>query len=120
MDAIAAAAAYNLKLSPTRVSEDLTALKTWMIDKYGVSAVQATNDEDAIRALVSVEDEPILDFPFFYAFGRQLRKLLSRYGGGNPMCLEASLLVATWKSRGLTEATLEKIKSDVFTIADPV
>lgn len=119
MDAIRAAAAYDTKLNPTRVGEDITALKGDMVAQYGISAVTAAGDEDAVRAMLGVEGEPVLDYPFYYAFSRKLRKLLQTYIGGDVVQAETILLVALWKSRGLTENTLWAIATGVFTIPAP-
>jgi hypothetical protein len=39
---------------------------------------------------------------------------------GESLSKEAAVLVAKWKARGLTEAVLQAIRTDVFNVAAPV
>jgi hypothetical protein len=122
MNPIAAAAAYAVKLNPVYVGEDITAMKPTMVVLYGLSAVQAGSDEGAIAVILGATTPAtsVLEFPFYYAFGRQLRKLKTRYLAGETLATEAAICVAKWVGRGLAQTVLNEIKTSVYTIAAPL
>jgi len=39
---------------------------------------------------------------------------------GESLAIEAATLIAKWKARGLTEALLQAIRTDVFNVAAPI
>ena len=63
---------------------------------------------------------PTIHYPFYLCFGRELFALSRREISGESLCKEAAVLSAKWKARGLTEAVLQAIRTDVFNVASPI
>ena len=47
-------------------------------------------------------------------------KLSRKEISGESLAKEAAVLIAKWKARGLTEAVLQGIRTDVFNVAPPI
>lgn len=69
--------------------------------------------EDGIRAALGSAGIPILQYPFYLSFGRQLFRLVLRgYSFVDPLgigMVEAQTLTAAWVARGLEEAVLNLV-----------
>jgi hypothetical protein len=63
---------------------------------------------------------PTIQYPFYLCFGREMWSLTRRDISGESMAIEAATLIAKWKARGLTEAVLQAIRTDVFNVAAPI
>jgi hypothetical protein len=61
-----------------------------------------------------------IQLPFYLCFGREIWALTRKDISGETMSKEAAILVAKWKARGLTEAVLQAIRTDVFNVVAPV
>ena len=48
----------------------------------------------------------------------QVRQVIN--GAGEALAVEAAVLTAKWKARGLTEAVLQGIRTDVFNVSAPI
>jgi len=63
---------------------------------------------------------PTIQYPFYLCFGREMWSLSRREISGESLAIEAATLIAKWKARGLTEALLQAIRTDVFNISAPL
>ncbi len=63
---------------------------------------------------------PTIQYPFYLCFGREMWALSRKDISGESLALEAATLVAKWKARGLTEAVLAAIRTDVFNVGAPI
>jgi hypothetical protein len=63
---------------------------------------------------------PTIQYPFYLCFGREMWSLTRRDISGESMAIEAATLIAKWKARGLVEALLQAIRTDVFNVAAPI
>jgi hypothetical protein len=63
---------------------------------------------------------PTIQYPFYLNFGREIWALTRKEVSGESLALEAATLIAKWKARGLTEALLQAIRTDVFNVAAPI
>lgn len=60
-----------------------------------------------------------ITYPFYLNFGRELWHLHRLGMSGPAAAREAATLIAKWKDRGLSQAVLEAIRSEVFNIGPP-
>jgi hypothetical protein len=108
--------------------------------KYDTTAIKATLDKKRPKMLEHVSAvQPMLaamelqvkqvcdgagvstiQLPFYLCFGREMWALARKDISGETMAKEAAVLVAKWKARGLTEAVLQAIRTDVFNVAAPI
>ena len=110
---------YSDKLIPARVAEDLTTKKPAMVSMETVIFNELVTIEDRVKGVLSGETENTIFYPWFHDFSREVWKAQRRFGGGTALVNEVALLVYKWKTRGLTEAVLTKIRDEVFAIPAP-
>ncbi len=119
MDPIRARAQYDAKLIPENVEARLTAHKAAMVATETVIFTELCTIEDLVKGILSGEAVNSIFYPWYHAFARQVWKLQRRFGGGTALINEVALAVYVWKTRGLTEAVLDKIRDEVFNIPAP-
>jgi hypothetical protein len=110
---------YTDRLIPERVKEDLTAQKSFMVNKLAERTTELITIEDRVKAVLATKDATTSDYPKYHTFARQVYKLQRRFGGGIGLNDEVALLVAKWKARGCTEAVLIAVRDAVFSIPAP-
>jgi len=111
---------YNVGVIPERVKEDFTTKKPDMLTQETSIFHQLEDVEAHVRGILGGETNvSVIQYPFYQAFAKEAWKVHVHYGGGNVVINEVALLVAKWKDRGLTEATLNKIRDEVFGLPAP-
>jgi len=111
---------YSAKVIPQRVMEDFTTKKPDMITQETAVFHQLEDVEAHVRGILGGETGvSVIQYPFYQAFAKEVWKVHMHYGGGNTVINEVALLVEKWKARGLTEATLNKVRDEVFGIPAP-
>jgi len=110
---------YNTGIIPVRVGEDFATKKPDMLVQETAIFQEEQDIEAHVRGILSGETASTIQYPFYQAFAREVWKCHRHYGGGGVVVDEVALLVYKWKTRGLTEATLNKIRDEVFGIPAP-
>ena len=107
--------------------------------KYKTDRIKATLDDkrDAmfsrvtavVPALAAMESQvkQVLDglgvetiqIPFYLAFGREIWRLQNKDISGETLAIQVGHLLSKWQSRGLTQAVLEAIRTQVFNVVAP-
>jgi len=106
---------------------DTTTIKTKLDKKRPkmlehVSAVQPmlAAMELQVKQVCDGAGVSVIQLPFYLCFGREMWALTRKDISGETMSKEAAVQVAKWKARGLTEAVLQAIRTDVFNVVAPV
>ena len=106
---------------------DTTLIKTRLDKKRPkmlehVSSVQPmlTAMELQVKQVCDGAGVSTIQYPFFLCFGREMWSLTRKDISGESMAKEAAVLIAKWKARGLTEAVLQGIRTDVFNVSAPI
>ena len=73
-----------------------------------------------VKQVLDGSGVPTRDYPSYLNFGRQVWALGRKEISGESAALEAAILITKWTARGLTQAVLQAIRTDVFNIAAPV
>ena len=60
-----------------------------------------------------------IQYPFYLDFGRELWRMRDQDISGESAAMEADVLLQKWVARGLTQAVLEAIRTQVFNIVAP-
>jgi hypothetical protein len=76
--------------------------------------------EMQVKQVLDGAGVPTTDYPGYLAFGREVWALTRKDISGESLALAAALLLAKWTGRGYTEAVLQAIRTDVFTIPAPL
>ncbi len=110
--------------SEGKLPQGSTALMERILKKPEIAArIQSSFDdiyamEGEVRQVLNEAGVSVIQYPFYFAFGRQVWKLVQRITGESA-AIETAALTAKWTSRGLTQSVLESIRNDVFGIRAP-
>jgi hypothetical protein len=119
-DAAARIAKWNTKYNTTRIKDTLDELRPAMLQKVTAVFPMITAMELQVKQVCDGAGVPTRDYPSYLAFGRSLWALGRKEISGESAALEAKVQIDKWKARGLTEAVLQAIRTDVFNIAAPI
>lgn len=112
-------ARWSTKFNAERLKTDIENLRPAML-----AAVQAVFPvlvlmESQVKQVLDGKSVATIQYPFYLAFGRELWRLTQQQISGPSLAKEAAVLVDKWKARGLSQAVLEAIRSEVFNIGAP-
>jgi hypothetical protein len=113
-------AKWNTKYNTTRIKDTLDELRPAMRQKVTAVFPMITAMELQVKQVCDGAGVPTRDYPSYLAFGRPLWALGRKEISGESAAKEAAVQIAKWKARGLTEAVLQAIRTDVFNIAAPI
>ncbi len=106
---------YNLE----RINAILTEKRPKMLEHVGEVFVSLAAMESQVKQVLDMAGASMIQFPFYLCFGREMWHLTRKEVSGDALAEEAAVLIAKWVGRGLTQATLETIRSQVFSIGAP-
>jgi len=107
---------YNLE----RVNAVLTEKRPTMLQNMAAVVPLLAAMEQQVKQVCDGAGVPTIQYPFYLCFGREVWALGRRDISGESLALEAATLIAKWKARGLVEALLQAIRTDVFNVAAPI
>ncbi len=108
---------WNTKYNLERVNAVLTEKRPTMLQNVGSVTPLITAMELQVKQVCDGVGVPTIQYPFYLCFGREMWALTRKDISGASLALEAATLIAKWKARGLTEAVLQAIRTDVFNVA---
>jgi hypothetical protein len=111
---------WNAKYNIERVSAILTEKRPKMLEHMSAIQPMLAAMELQVKQVCDGAGATVIQIPFYLCFGREMWALTRKDISGEAMSKEAATLIAKWKSRGLTEAVLQGIRSDVFNVPAPV
>ena len=111
---------YGVAVNPERVVEQVTP----QIADIKTNAAQAMVDmnqiDTQVREVINGAGVTMIQYPYYMCFGREMWSLRRRGTTGEALAIAASVLIAKWVARGLTEAVLQGIRTDVFNVSAPI
>ena len=111
---------WNAKYDTTRIKATLDAMRPNMLANVSAVFPMIAAMELQVKQVCDGAGVATIQYPFYLNFGREIWALTRREVSGESLCKEAAVLVAKWKARGLTEAVLQAIRTDVFNVVAPV
>jgi len=72
-----------------------------------------------VKAICCSHGALVMLFPFYISYGLELDKLQRMELSGESIAMEAEVLLQKWVGRGLAQAVLEAIRSQLFDIPAP-
>ena len=118
--AIYRAQKFDAKYTPANLTRDLTALLPGMTQRFAAATPMLVASETAVKQVCDGAGVPTIAYPYYLCFGRELFALQRKEISGESLAKEAAILIAKWKARGLTEAVLQGIRTDVYGISAPI
>ena len=111
---------WDAKFDTTVIKTTLDKKRPKMLEH--VSAVQPmlAAMELQVKQVCDGSGVPTIQYPFYLCFGREMWALIRKDISGESAAQAAAVLIAKWVARGLTQAVLQAIRTDVFNVAAPV
>ncbi len=119
-DPAARIAKWNTKYNTERIKATLDEMRPAMLQKVTAVFPMITAMELQVKQVCDGAGVPTRDYPSYLAFGRSLWALGRKEISGESAAKEAKVQIDKWKARGLVEAVLQGIRTDVFNIAAPI
>jgi len=111
---------WNTKYNLERVNAILTEKRPTMLQNMTAVAPMIAAMELQVKQVCDGAGVPTIQYPFYLCFGREMWSLSRKDISGESLAKEAATLIAKWKARGLTEAVLQGIRTDVFNVSAPI
>ncbi len=111
---------YTDKLVPAYIKDYLVANKDGMSFRVGVAIDKRAQIETRTKAVLGGENVNSILYAAYIAFSLEVWKaIVVGHLSGTAAVNEVALLVYKSKTRGLTEAILDKVRDEVFAIPAP-
>ncbi len=120
MDPTKRIAKWNVKFNTERIKATLDELRPNMLANVTAVYPMITAMELQVKQVCDGAGVKTIQIPFYLNFGRELWSLSRNEVSGETLAIEAATLIAKWKDRGLTEAVLQAIRTDVFNVGAPI
>ena len=111
---------WNAKFNVERVSAILTEKRPKMLERMTAVMPIIAAMELQVKQVCDGAGATVIQIPFYLCFGREMWALTRKEISGEAMAKEAATLIAKWKTRGLIEAVLQGIRTDVFNVSAPI
>jgi hypothetical protein len=111
---------WNEKYNLERVNAILTEKRPTMLQNMSAVLQLLTAMESQVKQVCDGAGVATIMYPFYLDFGREMWKLSRKEISGESLAKEAAVLITKWKARGLTEAVLQGIRTDVFNVSAPI
>jgi hypothetical protein len=103
---------YDRKIIGDVVKNRIDAQRDMMVEQETSVFNEYTALEEAMKATCDEHNVAVIQRPFYYAFGRQCKKIVKKHGTGSIAVAEATALKNVWVSRGLSGTVLVDIAAD--------
>ena len=113
-------AKWNVKYNTERIKATLDEMRPTMLANVTAVFPMITAMELQVKQVCDGAGVPTIQYPFYLCFGREIWALSRKEVSGESLAKEAATLIAKWKARGLNEALLQGIRTDVFNVSAPI
>ncbi|MGB9742146.1 MAG: hypothetical protein ACP5JB_00325 [candidate division WOR-3 bacterium] len=109
---------WRVKTEPERVCDRLKSLREMMVRNTELQQVLLVEMESRVRQVLNAADVPTILYPFYFNFGREIFARRLRFAGPS-LVREIEILLEKWVRRSLDRLVLERIRDEVFVLAEP-
>jgi hypothetical protein len=112
---------WDIGFDTARIKGVLDLKRPKMFEHVQAQIVSLTSMEIQVKQVCDLSGVSVVHYPFYLDFGRELWHITHETEmSGESAAQEATVLIAKWVARGLTQAVLETIRTQVFNIGAPV
>jgi hypothetical protein len=111
-------AQWNLKYDPARIKEITEAGKPAYSQRVAAVFPDMYQTEISVKQVLDGQGVSVADVADYLCFGREMWSKSKKFSGAL-LVKEAATLIAKWKDRGMSQAVLEAIRSEVFNVGPP-
>jgi hypothetical protein len=112
-------AKWNAKYDTTRIKATLDAMRDAMYANVQAVFPLLASMETQVKQVLDAEAVATIQYPFYLSFGREVWRLIRQEISGDSLAKEVAVLVTKWKDRGLSQAVLEAVRTQVFNVSAP-
>ena len=112
-------AKWNAKFNTERIKGMLDDSRERMYTNVQSIFPQITSMEEQVKQVLDLQGISTSFYGLYLDFGREMWSLERRGVSCDSLAKEAATLIGKWVSRGLTQAILETIRSQVFNVPAP-
>ncbi|MCX6842683.1 MAG: hypothetical protein NTX53_10420 [candidate division WOR-3 bacterium] len=120
MDPTRRIAKWNAKFNTERIKATLDDMRPTMLQNVTAVFPLITAMELQVKQVCDGSGVSTIQYPFYLNFGREMWALSRKDISGESYAKEAAILITKWTARGLTQAVLQALRTDVFNVAAPV
>jgi len=120
MDPAKRIANWNAKYNTERIKGTLDDKRPGMLASVTAVFPMITAMELQVKQVCDGAGVPTIQYPFYLNFGREIWALSRKEVSGQSLALEVAILITKWTARGLTQAVLQAIRTDVFNVSAPI
>lgn len=110
---------WNAKFNTERIKSTLDDMRPQMYTHVQAAFPLIALMESQVKQTLDASGVATIQYPFYLCFGRELWSMTRKEISGDSAAKEAAVLVSKWVARGLTQAVLQAIRSQVFNIPAP-
>ena len=111
---------WDTKFDTTRIKAIIDAKRPVMLEHVSAVYVSLASMESQVKQTCDASGVATIQYPFYLCFGREMWSKLQKEMSGESLAKEAAVLIAKWVARGLTQAVLQAIRSEVFNVPAPI
>jgi hypothetical protein len=111
---------WNAKYDTARIKAILDEKRPAMLASVTAVFPMLTAMELQVKQTCDAAGVATIQYPFYLNFGREIWALTRKEVSGESLAQEAAVLIAKWTARGLTQAVLQAIRTDVFNVGAPI
>ena len=120
IDPVQRVANWDEKYNLERINAILTAKRPVMLQHVTNVTSLIAAMELQVKQVCDGKGVPTIQYPFYLCFGREIWALARKEISGESLAQEAAILITKWTARGLTQAVLQAIRTDVFNVGAPL
>ena len=110
---------WNRRYDPTHIKAVTEAEKPIYYAHVVARFDELTQMEGAVKQTLNASGVSVSSVAQYLAAGRQMWKACQNYAG-ETLAQECAVLISKWVARGLTQAVLMAIRTDVFNVGAPI
>jgi len=110
---------WDAKFKTDRVKAALDDMRPDMFARVQSTFPDIVAMEGQVKQVVDGLGVSMIQIPFYLSFGREIWSLQRNDVSGETLAIEADVLIQKWVARGLTQAVLEAIRTQVFNVVAP-
>jgi hypothetical protein len=112
---------WDIGFDTARIKTVLDLKRPKMFEHVQAQIVSIVSMELQVKQTCDASGVSVIHYPFYLDFGRELWHITHETEmSGESAAQEAAVLITKWTARGLTQAVLQALRTDVFNVAAPV
>ncbi len=111
---------WDTKFDTTRIKAIIDEKRPKMLEHVNAVFTSIALMETQVKQVLDGSGVSFIMYPFYLSFGRELWSKSQKEMSGESLAKEAAILITKWTARGLTQAVLQAVRTDVFNVAAPV